>query len=96
MKNYLTITKTRYIIYGKLNPIINPKKGKFFSPVNKLIIDRNVIVDKQEISYSMNEHFCNIDIELQSEVPGYGHKYRDYMPQRITNLFIWSPLLVMI
>ena len=33
-----------------LNPIRNPKRGKSFSPVNKLIIGRKAIVDKQEIS----------------------------------------------
>ena len=69
-----------YNLWKTLNPIIYPKRGKCFSPVNKLIIGRKAIIDKQEISNSMNEHFCNIGNELQSEMPDYGNKYRDYMP----------------
>ena len=81
-----------YNLWKTLNPIINPKRGKSFSPVNKLIIGRKAIVDKQEISNSMNEHFCNIGNELQSEIPDYGHKYRDYMPQRINQSFYLEPI----
>ena len=33
----------------------------------------------------MNEHFWYIGNKLQSGIPDYGHKYRDYMPQRINN-----------
>ena len=40
----------------------------------------------------MNEHFCNIGNKLQSEIPEYGHKYRDYMPQRINNSFYLQPI----
>ena len=37
-----------------LNPIINHKRGKSFSPVNKSMIGRKAIVDKHEISNSMH------------------------------------------
>ena len=47
-----------------LNPIINPKRSKSCSQVNKLIIGRKAIFGKQEISNSTNEHFCNIGNEL--------------------------------
>ena len=40
----------------------------------------------------MNEHFCNIGNKLQSGIPDYGHKYRDYMPQRINNSFYLQPV----
>ena len=72
-------------MWKTLNTIINPKKGKSFSVINKLKIDRKVVVDKQEISNSMNERFCDIGMKLQSEIPDYGYKYMDYMPQRIAN-----------
>ena len=81
-----------YNLWKTLNHIINPKRGKSFSPVKKLIIGRKAIIDKQEISNSMNEHFCNIGNELQSEIPDYGHKYRDYMPQRINQSFYLEPI----
>ena len=81
-----------YNLWKSLNPIINPKRGKSFTPVNKLILGQRVVVDKQEISNSMNEHFCNIGNKLQSGIPDYGHKYRDYMPQRINNSFYLQPI----
>ena len=50
----------------------------------------------KEISNSMNEHFCNVGllnyIELQSEIPYYGHKYGDYMHQRINQSFYLEPI----
>ena len=81
-----------YNLWKTLNPIINPKKGKSFSVINKLKIDRKVVVDEQEISNSMNEHFCDIGMKLQSEIPDYGYKYMDYMPQRIANSFYLEPI----
>ena len=81
-----------YNLWKTLNPIINPKKGKSFSVINKLKIDQKVVVEKQEISNSMNEHFCGIGMKLQSEIPDYGYKYMDYMPQRIANSFYLEPI----
>ena len=40
----------------------------------------------------MNEYFCNIGKELQSEIPDYGQKYKDYMPQRINQYFYLEPI----
>ena len=80
-----------YNLWKTLNPIINPKRGKSFSPVNKSIIGRKAVVDKQEIPNSINEHFCNIGNELQSEIPDYGQKYRDNLPQRINQSFYLEP-----
>ena len=90
MKNCLITTKILCIICGE--HIINPKKGKSFRVINKLKIDRKVVVDKQEISNSMNEHFCDIGMKLQSVMPDYGYKYMDYMPQRIANSFYLEPI----
>ena len=49
-----------YNMWKSLNPIINPKKGKSATVIKKLIIDRKVILEKQNISEDMNEHFCNV------------------------------------
>ena len=69
-----------YNLWKTLNPIINPKKGKSFSVINKLKIDRKVVADKEEI-------FCDIGMKLQSAITDYGYKCMDYMPQRIANSF---------
>ena len=62
---------TVYNLWKTLSPIINPKKGKSFSTINQSIIDRKVVVGKQEISNSTNKHFCDIGNKLQSEIPDY-------------------------
>ena len=93
MRNYLIITKKSvYNLWKSHNPIINHKRGTSFTPVNKSILSQRVVVDKQEISNSMNEHFCNIGNKLQSGIPDYGHKYRDYLTQRINNSFYFPPI----
>ena len=83
-----------YNLWKTLNPIISLKNGKSFSVINKLKNDRNVVVDKHEIWNSMNEHFCDIGMKLQSEIPDYGYKHMDYMPQRIVNSFYLEPITV--
>ena len=74
-----------YNMWKSLNPIINPKKGKSATVIKKLIIDRKVILEKQNISDDMNEHFCNVGEKLQAEIPDYGLKYMEYMPPRTAN-----------
>ena len=81
-----------YNIWKTLNPIINPKKGKSFTTIKKLIIDQGVVVDKQQIANSMNDHFCNIGSKLKLEIPDYGRQYMDFMPQRIVHSFYLEPI----
>ena len=33
------------------------------------------ITNKQEISDTMNTHFCDIGVKLQSELPDYGNRF---------------------
>ena len=77
-----------YNMWKPLNHIINPKKGKSATVIKKLIIDRKVILEKQNISDDMDEHFCNVGEKLQAEIPDYGLKYMEYMPPRTANSFI--------
>ena len=34
-----------YNVWKTLNPIINPKKGKYFTTTNQLIIDQGIVED---------------------------------------------------
>ena len=77
-----------YNIWKTLNPIINPKEGKSFTTIHKLIIDQWVVVDKQQIANSMNDHVCNIGSRLKLE------QYMDFLPQRIVNSFYLEPITV--
>ena len=74
-------------MWKSLNPIMNPKKEKSATMIKKLIIDRKVILEKQNISDDMNEHFCNVGGKLQAKIPDYGLKYMEYMPPRTASSF---------
>ena len=76
-----------YNMWKSLNPIMNHKKGKSATVIEKLIINRKVILEKQNISADMNEHFFNVGEKLQAEIPDYGLKYVEYMPPRTANSF---------
>ena len=60
--------------------------------IKKLIIDSKIILEKQNISDDMNEHFCNVGENLQAEIPEYGLKYMEYMTPRTTNSFCLQPV----
>ena len=77
-------------MWKTLNPIINPKKGDCATVIKKLIIDSKIILEKQNISDDMNEHFCNVGENLQAEIPEYGLKYMEYMTPRTTNFFLFT------
>ena len=82
-------TKILLTICGSsLNPIVNPKKGKRATVIKKLIIDRKVILEKQNISDDMNEHFCTVGEKLQAEIPDYGLKYMNICHQELQTPFI--------
>ena len=50
-----------------LNPIINLRKTANRTVINKLVYTGKRITNKQEISDTMNTHFCDIGVRLQSE-----------------------------
>ena len=56
------------------------------------MIDRKVILEKQNISDDINEPFCNVGEKLQAEIPEYGIKYMEYMPPRTTNFIYLEPV----
>ena len=49
------------------------------------------ITNKQEISDTMNRHFCDIGVWLQSELPNYGNRFLEYLPPRISDSFHLAP-----
>ena len=50
-----------------------------------------LITNKQEISDTMNTHFCDIGIRLQSELPDYGNRLLEYLPPRSSDSFYLAP-----
>ena len=43
----------------------------------------NGITNKQDISDTMNKHFCDIGVRLQSELGYYVNQFLEYLPHRI-------------
>ena len=78
-------------LWKTLNPIINPRKTTTRTVINKLMYTGKRITNKQEISDTMNTHFCDIGIRLQSELPDYGNRFLEYLPPRSSDSFYLAP-----
>ena len=78
-------------LWKTLNPIINPRKTTTRTVINKLVHAGKNITNKQEISDTMNRHFCDIGVRLQSELPNYGNRFLEYLPTRISDSFYLAP-----
>ena len=48
-----------------LVPFYILKNGKSLATIDKLINDEGVVVDKQQITNPMNDHWCNIGNKLK-------------------------------
>ena len=53
--------------------------------INKLVYAGNGITNKQDISDTMNKHFCDIGVRLQSELRYYINQFLEYLPHRINH-----------
>ena len=78
-------------LWKTLNPIINPRKTTTRTVINKLMYTGKRITNKQEISDTMNTHFCDIGIRLQSELPDYENRFLEYLPPRSSDSFYLAP-----
>ena len=78
-----------YNLWKTLNPVINPKKCKGHSQITKLMYDGKLITDKQNISYAMNMHFCDVGRKLQSQLENCTLNSKDFMPAKIKKTFSW-------
>ena len=78
-------------LWKTLNPIINPKKQTTRTVINKLVYEGKRITNKQDISDTMNKHFCDIGVRLQSELQDCGNRYLEYLPPRISDSFYLAP-----
>ena len=59
--------------------------------INKLVYGGKRITNKQDISDTMNKHFCDIGVRLQSELQDCGNRYLEYLPPRISDSFYLAP-----
>ena len=78
-------------LWKTLNPIINPRKTTTRTVINKLMYTGKRITNKQEISDTMNTHFCDIGVRLQSQLPDYGNRFLEYLPSRSSDSFYLAP-----
>ena len=45
------------------------------------------ITNQQDVSDTMNEHFCDIGVTLLSELRDFGNRFPEYLPSRINYSF---------
>ena len=73
-------------LWKTLNPIIKPRKTTTPMAI-KTVYTGKRITNKQEISDTMNNHFCDIGVRLQSELPDYDNRFLECLPLRINDSF---------
>ena len=78
-------------LWKSLNPIINPRKTTTRLVIIKLMYTGKRITNKQEISNTMNTHFCDIGVRLHSVLPDYGNRFLEYLPPRSSDSFYLAP-----
>ena len=59
--------------------------------INKLVYEEKMITNKQDITGTMNKHFCDIAVRLQSELRDYGNRFMEYLSSRISDSFYIAP-----
>ena len=79
-------------LWKSLNPILNPKKVKSRSPINKIMKNGETITDARLMAEAMNSHFCDIGTDLQSQLPDCGSQNKNYLPERVSTSFFLLPV----
>ena len=51
--------------------------------INKIVYEGKMITNKQGILDTMNKHFCDIVVRLQSELQDCANRYLEYLPPSI-------------
>ena len=80
-----------FTLWETLNPIINPRKTTTRTVINKLMYTVKRITNKQVISDTMNTHFCDIIVRLQSELTDCGNRFLKYLPPSFSDSFYLAP-----
>ena len=62
--------------------------------INRLVYTAKRIANKQEISDTMNTHFCDIGVRVQSELSDYGNRFLEYFPPRTSYSFYLAPTCI--
>ena len=83
--NCLKITRIQCLIFENLNPIINLRNTTTHAVITKPVYFVKQIMNKRKISDTMDNHFCDMSVRLQSELPEYGNWFLEYLPHRISD-----------
>ena len=79
-------------MWKNLGTVINPKKCRKLTVIDKLFVNGKFVTDKQLISDGINNFFSNIGNSLQSAMIDKGDAYTKYLPPRLTQSFYLTPV----
>ena len=79
-------------LWKNLGTVINPKKCRKTTIIDKLFVNGKFVTDKQLISDGINNFFCNIGNSLQSAMIDKGDAYTKYLPPRLAQSFYLTPV----
>ena len=76
-----------------LGPLINPAKCNKKTIISKIKDNGKYLTDKNAISETVNQYFCNIGENLKQNIPNQqDNDFMQYMPERILNSFFLRPV----
>ena len=79
-------------MWKNMGPILNPRKSKSPSNINKLVIDRANIHEDQDIADSLNDHFTSVGPKLAEKLDISKNKFTHYLKNPNPNSFFMSPV----
>jgi hypothetical protein len=72
-------------IFGK---IMNPKKAKKKTTINKLIVNNKTIINDEEMANALNDHFCTIGEKLAKNFNHTNNSHRNYLQNENKHTFL--------
>ena len=84
--------KSTFNLWKNLGNIINPKKCRKSTVINKLLVNGKFVTGKQSISNGINDFLCNIGEGLQSGLLDRGDAYTKYLPPKNPYSFYLEPI----
>ena len=85
--------KSTLNMWKVLGPVINPGKRKRTNNITKIFANGRVIKDENMIPEIMNQYFCNVGQNLQSDIPDHApDSFRQYLPHPEVDSFQLTPV----
>jgi hypothetical protein len=78
--------------WNAFSTTLNPKKSKTRSRLSKLVLSDKTVTDDHDIANGMNDFFCSIGQQIDSNLPRPNGSFANYLHNRVLPTFYLSPV----